>query len=164
MNAQQELNLNYNANNPNPNLDKFVGTWKWEGNNKNFTIILKKQNIKIPPFNRNVTADIIYGFHQYIENNNIIENTLGNVNYQHGTKKTSVFGGLSSYGEINILTGNLRHNSKNKSVEFEIEYIDTTHIKLVSLKNGEGLRLRKAGTPPFDWSISLPQNIILTKQ
>lgn len=170
MNAQQELNLNYNANNPNPYLDKYTGTWKWEENGKSFTIILKKQNIKIPPFNRNVTADIIYGFHQYIDNNNIVESSIEFSNTNFDAKKLTIYAGVGILCIDSILKGDLTHLSKNgilgskKSLEFEIEYLDNNHIKLISLKNPQGTKVTITGQPSYDWSISLPQNIILTKQ
>jgi hypothetical protein len=65
----------------------------------------------------------------------------------------------------NKIGGGITHISKkNKNIRYEIEYIDATHIKLVSLKNTEGIKLIFPGEPPHDSSISLPQNIILTKQ
>jgi len=166
----QELNTAPNANNTNPNLDKYMGIWKWEANNKSFTIVLKKQNIVLPPASRNVKADIIYGFHEYTDGLLIIESSLNNVNSTYNDMNFSIFGGLSSFGLNNTLSGNITHLSKNgslgseKEVDFKIEYIDSTHIKLVSLKNPPGTKLVLTGQPDYDWSISLPQNIILTKQ
>ncbi|MNW09727.1 hypothetical protein D3C71_2067970 [compost metagenome] len=60
--------------------------------------------------------------------------------------------------------GGITHTSKDKSIKFEIEYIDSTHIKLVELKDYPGLKVNAPGKPSYDWSISLPENIILTKQ
>jgi len=37
--------------------------------------IEKKQNIQILPFDKNIKADIIYGFHKYMEGNTVIENS-----------------------------------------------------------------------------------------
>ncbi|WP_407404806.1 DUF6705 family protein, partial [Chryseobacterium sp.] len=76
-------------------------------------------------------------------------------------KKNTIVAG-SKNGFPNILHGYLQHISKNKSVEFEIEYIDSNHIKLLSLKNKPGTKVTIQGQPVFDWSISFPQNIILT--
>lgn len=161
----QTLNLNPGANNPNPNLDKYIGTWKWEANGKTFIWVIKKQNIPIPPFDRNITADIIYGFHKYTEGGAVIENSLDFSNTIFEDKKSTIFGGMGLNGNANFLKGSIEHISKNKKdIDFKIEYIDSTHIKLVSLKNGEGIRFTFPGQAPFDWSISLPQDIILTKQ
>ncbi|MFC7348013.1 DUF6705 family protein [Chryseobacterium zhengzhouense] len=43
---------------PNPNFDKYVGTWKWEGNGKSFTIIFKKIYGQYP-INVNVSGDML---------------------------------------------------------------------------------------------------------
>ena len=161
----QDLNVNYGANNLNTCQNKFVGIWKWENNGNNFTLNLKKQNISIPPYERNVKADILYGFHKYVKNNEIIENSLNNSTYDYESGKFTLSAGLGVRCSNNILEGSIYHISKNnKRVHFEIEYIDATHIKLVSLSNSPGTKVNISGQPEYDWSINLPQNIILTKQ
>lgn len=161
----QTLNISPGANNLNPNLDKYVGMWKWEGNNKSFTIIFKKENIILPPVSKNVKADVLYGFHKYTDGQLMVENSLSFSNNSYSEGKSSILGGLGRSGLGNVLLGSITHISKNrKNVDFIIEYLDPTHIKLVSLKNPEGVRLRLSSELAFDWSISLPQDIILTKQ
>lgn len=163
--SAQELNTTPNANNLNPELNKFVGTWKWQENNKSFTIVLKKQNITLPPLSRNVKADIIYGYHQFIDNGLIIENSLDNISSTYNDMYFSISGGMGILGTNNTLKGNFFNISKNnKKLHFEIEYLDSTHIKLVSLKNAPGTKVVVGNQPDYDWSISLPQNIIFTKQ
>lgn len=166
----QTLNTNPGANNLNANLDKYVGTWKWEENNTSFIIIFKKENIILPPINKNVRADILYGFHKFVNNNSIIENSLDFSNTTYDNKKSSILAGLGREGIGNTLLGSITHLSKNgigggkKTVNFKIEYLNSTHIKLVSLENPQGVKLTRTGQPAYDWSISLPQDIILTKQ
>ena len=166
----QTLNITSGANNINPNLDKYVGTWKWEGNNKSFTIIFKKENVTLPPVSKNVKADILYGFHKYTDGQLIVENSLSFSNNSYNDGKSSILAGLGREGIGNTLLGSITHLSKygigggKKNVDFIIEYLDSTHIKLVSLKNPQGIKLTRTGQPPYDWSISLPDNIILTKQ
>lgn len=160
----QELNFTPGAVNPNPNLDKFIGTWKWQSGNKSFTIVLKKQNITLPPINKNVTADIIYGFHQYNNGNEIFESSMSFQSTNFNDKKSTILSLGSISTNYNELNGTISHLSKNKSVNFEIEYINATQIKLVSLKNPPGIKLVIGNQPDYDWEITLPQNIILTKQ
>ncbi|MFY1047272.1 DUF6705 family protein [Chryseobacterium sp. GP-SGM7] len=145
-----------------PNADKFMGTWKWENGNSSFTLIMHKENVLVP-FPDNVHADWVIGFHKFINNGSIIEDFSMFSNTNFNDKKKSIVA-KSKNGFPNILHGYMQHKSKNKSVEFEIEYIDSTHIKLLSLKNKPGTKVTIQGQPAFDWSISLPQNIILTKQ
>lgn len=146
----------------NNDINKFAGTWKWEGNGQIFKIILKKENVKIP-VNFNLHGDVLYGWHEYIINGSTIESNMQNINTPFSNKSYSLFA-MGSKDNSNQLSLGITHLSKNKSVNAIIDYIDATHIKLVSLKNPEGLRLNYPGEPPFDPSITLPQNIILTKQ
>lgn len=44
--------------------------------NKSFTIVLKTKYYTPPAINKNVTADIIYGFHQYNNGNEIFESSM----------------------------------------------------------------------------------------
>lgn len=145
-----------------PNADKFMGTWKWQNGNNSLKLTFKKENILLP-FPDNVHADWVIGFHKFVNNGSTIEDSSMFSSTNYVDKKNTIVAG-SKNGFPNILHGYIQHKSKNKSVEFEIEFIDATHIKLVSLKNRPGLKVSAPGQPPFDWSIALPQNIILNKQ
>lgn len=141
----------------NNNLDKFIGTWKYSDANQSFTIILKKENIKLPVQN-NVRADALIGFHKFVNKGYIIEDTTIYSNTNYADKKGSLF----DFGDENstiYIEPNLFNKSKNKYVDVKIQYIDSNHIKIISIKNTPGLKLK-----PFDPSIIYPQNIILTKQ
>lgn len=147
----------------NNHINKFVGTWNWSLGNDSFQLILKKENVKLP-FGNNIYGDKIIGFHKFINNGSIIENST-----QYSSETFSYTGNSTIYGSTennnsNILSGNITHLSKNKSIRFIIEYIDATHIKLVKLENTSGIRFKLPGKPPFDGSITIPKNIILTKQ
>ncbi|MFY1044987.1 DUF6705 family protein [Chryseobacterium sp. GP-SGM7] len=145
-----------------PNADKFMGTWLWQNGNNSLKLTFKKENILLP-FPDNVHSDWVIGFHKFVSNGSTIEDSSMFANTNYVDKKNTVVAG-SKNGFPNILHGGIYHKSKNKFVEFEIEYIDSTHIKLLSLKNKPGTKVTIQGQSPFDWSISLPQNIILTKQ
>ncbi len=147
----------------NNHINKFVGTWNWSAGGKSLQLVLKKENVK-QPFGNNIYADVIIGFHKYMDNGSTIENST-----QYSSETFSMQGNSTIYGSTennnpNKLSGGMTHKSKNKSINFEIEYIDANHIKIVKLKNRSGMKVTVPGQPPYDWSISLPQNIILTKQ
>ena len=76
----------------NNNLDKFIGTWKYSDANQSFTIILKKENIRLPVQN-NVRADALIGFHKFVNKGYIIEDTTiySNTNYADKSRGVSVF-------------------------------------------------------------------------
>lgn len=146
----------------NSNLDKFVGTWIWANGSESLLLILKKQNIKLPIGN-NIRADALYGFHQYKKNNVLIESSIQYSNLTYSDRKQTI-SGMGDFDIPNKIGGGITHISKNnKNVRYEIEFIDANHIKLVNLKNPEGIQINFPGQPPYDNSISLPQNIILTK-
>ncbi|SNV32292.1 Uncharacterised protein [Chryseobacterium taklimakanense] len=141
----------------NNNLNKFVGTWKYSDANQSLTIILKKENIKLPIEN-DVRADAIIGFHKFVKNDNIIEDNTMYSNTNYSDKKGSIF----DFGDDNnqeTIEPSFYNLSKNKYVDVKIQYVDATHIKIISIKNTPGLKLK-----PFDPAIIYPQNIILTKQ
>lgn len=146
----------------NNNIDKFIGTWKWEDNGQVFRIVLKKENVKLP-VNMNLRGDVLYGWHEYTINGSVQESDMQYLNSPFINKKHSLFS-MGSVDNPNHLKLAIKHLSKNKSVSGVVEYIDSTHIKIVKIEDYPGLKVNLPGKPPFDWSISLPQNIILTKQ
>nr|WP_314494121.1 DUF6705 family protein [uncultured Chryseobacterium sp.] len=157
----QQWDITPGSNNLNNNINKFIGTWNWSEGGKSFQLILKKESIKLP-MTGNVRGEMLYGFHKYVDNNAVIENSTQFAGTTYLDKKSTVLG--SSYDNPNIIKGNIQHIAKNKGVNMIIEYIDATHIKLLSLKNFEGTKVNFPGETPYDSSITLPQNIILTKQ
>lgn len=150
-----------NSHTINNDINKFVGTWKWTNQDKSFTIILKKETI-LYPMGTNITVDNLIGFHKYTVNNVIIENSTEYSNTSYWDRKTTIFG--KTRDNPNKVMGSFEHLSKNKSVNFTIEYIDATHFKLLSLEQRTDLYLLNTGESPRLPGISLPQNIIFTKQ
>lgn len=161
MYKSQTLDITPNAQNINHNIDKFVGTWIWANGNESLVLIFKKENILLP-LEGNIRADILYGFHQYAKNNTVLESSTQYLNTTYTTKKSTLLGG--SFDDHNKISGSIQHKTKNKSVKFEIDYVDANHIKLIKLDNFQGISITLPGQPPYDSSISLPQNIILIKQ
>ncbi len=145
---------------------KFVGTWKWEKDNSSFKLILKFEDVD---FSGNgceqMIMERIVGYHKFVKNGKIVEDSTPfkdiKININKGLKNT-LFGGTNTENK-DILEGSITHSSKKKIVKFVIKYIDYNHIKLVKIYNAPGVKI---GTPdnPYDSSISLPQNIILTKK
>jgi hypothetical protein len=58
-------------------LDKFVGTWKWENGNNSWTITLEKIEYY---FDGEYYLDLLIGEYQYIENGDLLINTLSLLN------------------------------------------------------------------------------------
>ncbi|MFY1044989.1 DUF6705 family protein [Chryseobacterium sp. GP-SGM7] len=144
-----------------PDADKFVGTWKWGDTANGLTLIMKKENGVSLLKSGNYIDDTIIGFHKIYKNGQITEDKTiySTTNFIDG-KKSFVAG--TENNDPNLLVVFMSH--KNKNIIMKILYIDPTHIKIVEVKNQEGARFIKPGQTPTDWSIDIPNNIVLTKQ
>ena len=150
--------MNPGDNTLDPYIDKFVGTWKWENGNNSLILFLKKENISWSIEGGVIHFDTIIGFHKFIQNGTVIEDNLGFSYTNFNEKKSSILGN-SEDDNHNVLFGGIVHRSKKKSIDFRIQYIDNNHIKIISLKNPPGTKLK-----PYDKTISLPQDIVLVRQ
>ncbi|UHO38612.1 hypothetical protein H5J24_24515 [Chryseobacterium capnotolerans] len=159
--CKSQFNFSPGANNPNSNIDKFIGAWVWQDNEKSLELVFRKENILLP-IKGNVRADALIGFHKYVSNNLIIESSVQYSDTNYESKKSTILGYTLS--NPNKLVGSITHISKNKNIEYEIEYIDSNHIKLLNLKNHNGVKINVPGQPLYDSSITLPANIILTRK
>ena len=142
----------------NVNINKFIGTWYWSNGIESLKIVLNKENVLLP-FGKNIRADALYGFHIYTKNGIIVENSIDYINTTYKDKKHTLYAIGGYENQSNTLIIGFTHLSKNKGIRATIEMKDSSHINIVKLENYEGIRFGK-----FDWSISLPQNITLTKQ
>ena len=144
-----------------PHADKFVGTWKWGDTTNGLTLIMKKENnVNILENNTDI-FDILIGFHKIYKNGLITEDTTMYSNTNFNDKKRSIKA-ISDEFNPNHLIIYMPH--KNKGIKMKILYIDSTHIKIIEIENQEGARFIRPGQNPTDWSIDIPNNIILTKQ
>jgi hypothetical protein len=99
-----------------------------------------------------------------VKNNNIIENSIQNQSIVfNGEKNTFYCAGyfINDY----TIKGMIKNSSIKNSFDIELEYIDTNHIKIISIKRKPGIMfyLNNADMPTSDVT-NIPQNIILTKQ
>lgn len=157
----QEVKMKAGDHFPDPDCKKFAGIWLWKNRNNSFKLILRFEKVTYHMFD-NITNDIIVGFHKFVKENRIVEDSTPYKLTAFKDNKSSLLGGTDSNNR-NHLTGSIIHLSKDKSVKFDIEYIDSNHIKLVKVTNTPGVKISTPGKP-YDSSISLPQNIILIRQ
>lgn len=146
----------------NDNVDKFIGTWLWHNGNDSLLFIFKKENVYVKGFD--IHMDVLIGFHKFVKNGVVIENSTEYINTWQNDGHSTLYGGTDRIVNLNTLTTFIEHTSKNKSVNAEIQYIDSNHIKIISIENPEGMKIRFPGEAPYDWSISIPTNIIFTRQ
>ncbi len=144
-----------------PGAKKFAGIWEWKKGNDSFMLILSFQEVEFKRYLKGVTADVILGWHKFVKNGKVVEDSTP-FKYSNFCKgKWTILSG-SGMLDKNLLEGTIQHKSKKKSVNFKIKYIDTDHIKLVTVFNIPGTKV-STDEHPYDSSISLPQNIVLTR-
>lgn len=151
---------------PDPDADKFAGIWKWGDTTNGLTLIMKKENnVKILGNNDNTIMDLLIGFYKLYKNGQLKEDTTMYSNTNFADKKRGFIGTTETGTSINN-PDQLRvlMSHKNKSIEVVVVYLDATHIKITKVRNTEGVRVILPGQSPTDWSIDIPENIILTKQ
>ncbi|AZA60886.1 hypothetical protein EG340_07450 [Chryseobacterium indoltheticum] len=147
---------------PKPQFDKFIGHWKWTSGNDSFEMILKKEKTFNIIASDHSCVDYIIGFHQYSKNGAIIESSLQHQNTNYGAKLKSIFGvGVSP---DDVLSAGVDILSNGNHVKMELEYIDANHVKIKSLNTYPGTKLYLPGQTIPSSEITLPQDIILTKQ
>ncbi len=149
-----------------PEAEKFAGTWEWREGNNSFTFILKfnRVNFAFKDEEPKIT-EMIVGYHKFIKDGIVVEDSTPFKNTEINIDKKEIKCTLFAFTEDkdkNILVGFLTHLSKNKGTKCRIKYIDFNHIKLVKVFNTSGVKISTA-EHPYDSSISLPQNIILTR-
>ncbi|KFE97367.1 hypothetical protein IX38_20490 [Chryseobacterium luteum] len=125
-------------------------------------MILKKE-INTQPFKNDTHTllDSLIGFHKIYKNGQIMEDSTPFNNTGFIDEKQSSVGNTDN-DDTNLLVLFMSH--KNKGIRMKITYVDATHIKITEVKNQEGARFIFPGQEPTDWSIDIPQDIILTKQ
>ncbi|MCD0480772.1 hypothetical protein LPB90_20200 [Chryseobacterium sp. LC2016-29] len=151
-----------NYHRPDPYADKFAGIWKWGDTNNGLVLIMKKENnVNLLGDDDQDIFDIIIGFHKIYKNGVATEDNTMYSNTSFNDKKRSIKA-VTDNNNSDVLTAFMTH--KNKGIIMKIQYIDSTHIKIIEVENKEGVRFKLPGQSPTDWSIDIPNNIILTKQ
>jgi hypothetical protein len=142
---------------PNTHVDKLVGTWRWTSGADYVELKL----LKLQHDNGVYTTDVIMGSHIYVRNGVIIESSMsdyGNIVTDH--KKTTIYVFNINTGPDNF-EGQMKDLSKNKSVTVKLLFMPGNPSQLaMHLEPAE----RVATEPNFQYGLTLPQDIILTKQ
>ncbi|SUX46134.1 DUF6705 family protein [Chryseobacterium indoltheticum] len=147
---------------PDTEMDTFVGNWKWTSGNDSFEILLKKEKVFHSISNDHSCVDRIIGFHQYVKNGTIIESSLQHQNTNFAENLMSIYGYIVAPNQI--LWAGVDILSNGNHVKMELEYIDANHVKIKSLNTYPGTKLYLPGQTIPSSEITLPQDIILTKQ
>jgi len=139
-----------------PNLNKFVGTWTYNKDGKEFEITLYVATVKIP--NQNVTVDAIEGFHVYKLNGN-------NVDVSKGRPNPSFHGNVEDRTDPNTILFSFFDELKQKSADGIMTFIPGNPDKVTwHLRNPDGLKIRTNGQAKFDTAFTVPDHITLDRK
>ncbi len=139
-------------------IDKLEGTWRWVNGSDTLTLRLKKINTQLG----NYTEDVILGVHGYVKNGIVIEDSLNQYNNMIIEYKKST---LMIYQEDNSDTskfiGSIQDLTKKKTNRLHLTYAPgIPPTILLQLEPAEGVH----SDPNFQYGVTLPRLIILTKQ
>jgi hypothetical protein len=134
-------------------INKFVGTWQWVSNTDTVKIVLEKQvyNLQLT----GVQSEILVGWHKYVKNGVVIENSMQYVGLDINTDYNS-----SDVHMKTTLSGTSRGANK--------AWFDT-FWSLTELRSNElSLEMLPNSTTQAKWKLKgsspMPSDLILTKQ
>ena len=139
-------------------INKFEGTWKWINGSDTLVLILMKKNESFT----NYSADVLLGVHKYVQNGVTIQDVLykfDSISYNY--KNSSLM--LSWYQNMDTtkVKGAIKDLTKKKTNNLYLQYIDGTPPTLIwHLKTAEGTFI----DPNFQYGLTMPKDLILTKQ
>ncbi|MBL7748500.1 MAG: hypothetical protein JNM19_13770 [Chitinophagaceae bacterium] len=141
----------------NSNVDKLVGTWQWVSDTDTVEIRIQKLRHTIGFYD----TDILLGTHRYSKNGITVQNTMGDLDdilLDH--KKNSVYLSNTNQGPNNF-EGRIKDLTKNKSNVLKLLFIPGSPPQLAwHLEPTE----KMATDADFQYGVTLPEDIILTKQ
>jgi hypothetical protein len=140
-----------------PNLDKFIGTWTFSKDGKEFEIVLRVATETI--VNQTHTLDVLQGFHIYKLNGKTIDNS-------EERNEVSLDAGLvQDRTDPNMVTFVFFDKQKQKSGHVTIIFIPGHPDKIRwMLLNTEGPKFQLKGQPAFDKTFTVPEYITLERK
>ena len=143
---------------PDPMLNRFDGTWEYSDNNTIFRIVLKTEKVYNTIYYNYI--DFVSGYHLYIKNKKIIQNSIGK-------KKTLTYGSyLNMEVSKNILKFIFDDIGRPRSADAIVELLPDGRLKWKLKNRGEGFRFVVKGAPEpekEDRNFYVPKDLILTK-
>ena len=139
-------------------INKFEGTWQWINGSDTLILRLMKKNETFT----NYSADVLLGTHKYVKNSVTIEDVLykfDSIAYNY--KNSSLM--LSWYQNMDTtrVKGSIKDLTKKKNNNLTLEYVPGTPPTLIwHLKTAEGTFI----DPNFQYGLTMPKDLILTKQ
>lgn len=142
----------------NNNINKFEGTWQWVNGSDTLILRLKKLNTSFDSY----TEDVLMGVHKYVKNGSIIEDALNKFDsITISFKKRTVLLYQNQGDDTSKVMGSLKDLTKNKRNNLLLQYVDGAPPTIIwHLETAEGV----FNDPNFQYGLTMPKDIILTKQ
>lgn len=139
-------------------INKFEGTWRWMQGNDTLIIKLKKINTQISDY----TEDVLMAVYKYVQNGIVIENTLNFYDslILNEKKRMALIYQNPGMDTSNVM-GSIKDRPKKKLHNIFLQFVNGTPPTITwHLEIAEGVHM----DPNFQYGMTLPQDIILTKQ
>ncbi|MCC7378375.1 MAG: hypothetical protein IT255_03350 [Chitinophagaceae bacterium] len=143
----------------NNTMGAFHGTWQWVSGSDTVKLFLNTQKVWID-YAGGFYLDCLVGWHLYKKGNTVIESSYSNIN----NGNTYTFMGGNENGPINKAEGALNDLTKHKEGDLTLTLNAANNELTWKLVNAEGVHIRRSTDPPFDYTFTLPKNMVLTKQ
>lgn len=142
-----------------PELDKFVGTWQYTQGTDTFTIILKKISYHFSN-PTNTIEEILIGWHKYIKNGQLVENTFNKMIVPYTMDSSSIKLGYVDSDNYNYAIFALIDSIKNKYGWVKFKMLQSSFTQATwKLQDSPGTYIGN-----YDHSFTIPGNMVLTKQ
>jgi hypothetical protein len=139
-------------------INKFEGIWQWVNGSDTLTIRLKKFNTQYADFQK----DVLMGTHKYVQNGIVIQNSMDkfdSIAINH--KKNTVFLTNKLGSDTSKVRGSINDLTQGKINILFLQYVDGTPPTIIwHLETAEGV----FSDPNFQYGLTMPKDIILTKQ
>ncbi len=139
-------------------INKFEGTWQWVSGNDTLILKLKKTNKNFDDY----TEDVLLGVHKYIKNGVVFDDALNKYDSMVlYNKKRTVLLNQNQGMDTSKVIGSIKDLTKKKRNELFLQYVPGTPPTLIwHLKTAEGTFI----DPNFQYGLTMPKDLILTKQ
>lgn len=146
----------------NTTMQPFIGEWRWVDGTDTLQISLKVKKVFFD-FNGGYYSDCLVGWHIFKRGQTVIENTY---QYIDQIDKSFFIGGNKKGATLNKVKGTVKDRLKVKHGNLELVLDNSVSPNQITwkIKNSEGIKYRKSNEPAYNFSFTLPTDILLIKQ
>lgn len=139
-------------------INKFEGVWQWVNGSDTLILKLKKTNKQFGDY----TEDVLLGVHKYIKNGLVLDDALNKYDSMILYYKKSTALLYQNQGtDTSKVFGSIKDLSKKKTNTLYLQFVDGMPPTIIwHLETTEGTFI----DPSFQYGLTMPKDIILTKQ